>query len=478
MTSLVAHDADAQPAICHGLVIGIDATNLRRGGGRTHLVELLRAADPQVHGVQKVVVWSGRETLAALDDRAWLEKVNPPELDGSLFRRTLWQRFSLSRAARVAGCDLLFVPGGSYAADFYPVVTMCQNMLPFEWQELRRYGWSIVTLKLLLLRFTQSRAFRGADGVIFLTRYAQQQVLKVLGPSKGNGVIIPHGLSSRFSMGPRPQKPIEAYSTDNPYRVIYISIVDQYKHQWHLVEAVAQLRRQTQWPLALDLVGPAYPPALKRLNSCLRRFDPENTWVSYRGAVPYADLHRIYAQADMGVFASSCENMPNILLETMASGLPVACSNRGPMPEILQNAGVYFEPEDPEEIVRALKQLIASPALRTQMANGSYAATKVYTWGRCAANTFEFLAETARCYQATSSYSPLIADFGLYASGVIVMVLSVFYMSFFFSMVTVLFPLLAWAFLRYRRRVARKVSIVARKQQLNLTGRQVNKCAV
>ncbi len=52
-----------------GFVIGIDATNLRQGGGRTHLIELVLAADPPAHGVQKVIVWGGRETLTALDDR-------------------------------------------------------------------------------------------------------------------------------------------------------------------------------------------------------------------------------------------------------------------------------------------------------------------------------------------------------------------------------------------------------------------------
>lgn len=377
------------------MILGIDATNLRQGGGRTHLIELLRAATPSAQGIRKVVVWGSRETLAALDDQSWLEKINPPELDGSFLSRTLWQRFSLSQAARSTGCSLLFIPGGSYAAGFHPVVTMCRNMLPFEWLELWRYGWSISTIRLLLLRLMQSRTLQRADGVIFLTRYAQRQVLKVTGALKRDQVIIPHGLNSRFSMKPRPQRSIDSYCIDKPYRILYVSIVNQYKHQWHVVEAVAQLRRQTQWPLALELVGPAYPPALKRLNACLRRYDPGNTWARYHGAVPYADLHQFYAQADLGVFASSCENMPNILLETMAAGLPVACARRGPMPEILQDFGVYFNPEESGDIANALKQLISSPEARTEMATASYTVSKDYTWERCATETFEFLAKIA-----------------------------------------------------------------------------------
>jgi len=374
-----------------GLVIGIDAANLRQGGGATHLVELLRAAKPQEQGVAQVLVWGNTSILAALEDRPWLVKLCPPVLDQGLFKRILWQKFTLSKAARAASCDLLFVPGGSYAGSFKPVVTMCRNMLPFEWRELKRYGVSLITLRLLLLRLSQSRSFLHAEAVIFLTHYAKGDVLNIIGALQGKTAIIPHGLSTRFHNAPKIQHSITDYTFYNPYRLIYVSIIDQYKHQWLVVEAVAALRKQGL-PVVLDLVGPAYPPALARLNKCLKQWDSEQSWVSYHGAIAYNELHQKYAQADLGVFASSCENMPNILLETMAAGLPVACSNRGPMLEVLGDAGVYFDPEQSDEIALALRKLIESPQLRTALAQASYDRAHQYTWQRCAENTFAFLA--------------------------------------------------------------------------------------
>ena len=80
--------------------LGIDATNLRRGGGVTRLVDLLRAAQPEKHCIDRFVVWGGTATLKALEDRPWLVKRNPPSLDKGLLQRTLWQFFSLSQAAR------------------------------------------------------------------------------------------------------------------------------------------------------------------------------------------------------------------------------------------------------------------------------------------------------------------------------------------------------------------------------------------
>jgi glycosyltransferase involved in cell wall biosynthesis len=381
-----------------GLVVGIDATNLRRGGGLTHLIELLAAAEPEKHGIGRIVVWGGAQTLGQLPDRDWLDKLNPTTLNRGLLRRTWWQRFSLSRAAHAAGCDVLFVPGGSYAGNFRPVVTMSRNLLPFEWQELRRYGWSSTTLKLIVLRYTQTRTFRGADGVIFLTEYARQIVEKVTGQIADKTAIIPHGVNPRFQIKPREQRAIGEYTESNPYRLLYVSIIDQYKHQWHVVEAVHALR-QEGYPIVLELVGMAYLPSLTRLQAAIARFDPEGRWVRYHGAVPYEGLHQIYRQADLGLFASSCENMPNILLETMAAGLPVACSNRGPMPEVLGDAGLYFNPENPADIAQALRKLILSAELRNEKAKASFARARQFSWARCADQTFSFLAEIALGHQ-------------------------------------------------------------------------------
>lgn len=376
-------------------IIGIDAANLRRGGGVTHLVELLRAAQPAAYGIDRVVVWGGQTTLNALDDQSWLDKRNPSVLEKGLLQRSWWQRYRLSQAARDAGCDVLFVPGGNYAGEFHPVVTMSRNMLPFEWRELKRYGWSIMTLKLFLLRLSQTRSYQKVDGLIFLTNYARQAVLGITGDLKAKISIIPHGLNPRFIQTPKPQRAATYFDNSNPFRVLYVSIIDQYKHQWVVVEAIAALRLKGL-PVVLDLVGPAYPHALMRLKKAMARFDADEAWVHYHGAIPFNDLHVRYAQADLGLFASSCENMPNILLETMASGLPIACSSRGPMPEVLGDSGAYFDPECPRDIARAVYELIVSPQLRTKMAEESYRRAFNFSWQRCANETFNFLASIVK----------------------------------------------------------------------------------
>ncbi|CAM8354688.1 RfaG Glycosyltransferase [Candidatus Methylopumilus planktonicus] len=373
------------------MILGIDASSIRSGGGVTHLVELLRAATPSDYGFKKVIVWGGRATLAKIEDRDWLLKVNDPLLDRGLFYRVFWQCFVLKNLAQNSKCNVLFVLGGSDASGFKPMVIMSQNLLPFEWTELLRFGWSLHTLKFILLRWTQSHSFRNADGIIFLTKYARDAVLNVTGPLVGKREIIPHGINSRFIFPSRQHRHLSEFQDDKPCRILYVSIVHPYKHQWHVVEAVAKLK-STGVPIVLKLVG---PPAsgMKRLSDTINRIDPEGKFITFCGAVPYEELNTYYASADIGVFASSCETMANILLEGMAASLPMACSFKGPMPAILRDAGTYFDPESSNSIAQALNLLIASSEIRVEKAEAGLKLSQQYSWQRCASKTFAFLAQ-------------------------------------------------------------------------------------
>ena len=383
------------------MILGIDASNIRRDGGLTYLVELLRAADPASFGIRKVVVWGGTATLGRIEERSWLEKRCHRFMDGSLSSRAIWQTFVLSREARTH-CDGLFVPGGLYVGAFRPFVTISRNMLPFEWEEARRYGFSLAALRLLILRLSQVRTFRRADGLIFLMAYARNTILPMLGKTRGSIATIPHGIANEFMCKPREQRPLSEYDSKRRFKVIYVSTVDAYKHQWLVAEAVAALQRQGM-AISLDLIGPAYPTSLARLKKVLLKLDPAGEYITYRGAVPHKDLRTHYFKADLCLFASSCENMPNILLEGMASGLPIVCSSRGPMPEVLGQGGVYFDPLDTCDIERALRQIIESVELRTRLASISFSRVQQYSWTRCANETFGFLSDVMRKFKGKSA---------------------------------------------------------------------------
>lgn len=384
--------------------IGVDATNIRIGGGITHLLELFNAIDAigiESLQIEQVTIWGGESTLRALPDFSWLSKINPAPLNGPLWRRMSWQMFSLSKAARDARCDVLFVPGGSYVGHFHPVVTMSQNLFPFEWSAIKANGVSLRSLKFVLLRWAQSFSFKHSDGVIFLTQYAQAAVLKVTGPLQAMSTVIAHGLNPRFAYQAKPQLAIDQYTDQHPYRLLYVSIIDTHKHQDQVILAVEQLRRKG-YPLSLTLVGPKEPKAYEQMQQVIQGLQSiqgiqsSGDWLQYLGAIPYQTLEQAYQEADLGIFASSCETFGMIVLEKMAVGLPLACSQRSSMQEILREGGVYFDPLNPQSIAQAIEQYLLSPALREQKRDIAKALAKTYSWEGCAQRTIAFMHQVAQ----------------------------------------------------------------------------------
>ncbi|HWW60741.1 MAG TPA: glycosyltransferase family 1 protein [Thermoanaerobaculia bacterium] len=369
--------------------IGIDASNLRAGGGVTHIAELLRHADPARHGVSEVTIWSGRSTLAQIDERPWLRREHDPLLDGALPQRAFWQRARLPRLARAA-CDVLFVPGGN-SSGVHPYVTMAQNLLPFDPPERARYKYSRIYFRLVGLRALQARTFRRADSVIFPSEYALEKIGPAIGLARDRSAVIPHGVNELFRSEPRPQRALASYSMSAPFRFLYTSIIDLYKHQWNVAEAVVRMRRAGM-PVALDLVGPAYPPAMAKVEKVLERAGEHRAAVRFRGPAEHAETVNAYHDADAFVFASTCESISLILIEAMAAGLPIACSNRRPMLDVLQQAGLYFDAESVDSIEKALRALALDPAVRAACGKSVYDLALQYSWRRCADETFSLLA--------------------------------------------------------------------------------------
>jgi glycosyltransferase involved in cell wall biosynthesis len=262
-------------------------------------------------------------------------------------------------------------------------------MLSYEPGEIDRYSFGKEKLRLIALRYVQNMALRSASGVIFLTRYAARVIQQSCGPLSSIS-YIPHGVGAAFRADPR----TNISDTETPVRCLYISNALPYKHQWHVVDAVALLRRRGL-DLQLELVGGGEGEAQARLEATIAVCDPDRMFVTQRDFVSQKALPEFLAAAHIFIFASSCENMPNTLIEAMAAGLPIACSDRGPMPEVLDDGGVYFDPENPESIATAIADLVNDPAKRIRLASRAMQLATQYSWRRCSDETLSFVAQTA-----------------------------------------------------------------------------------
>ncbi len=372
------------------LTLGIDASRNRSGGAKAHLIGILSECNPAKHGIQEIHVWAFSALLAQLPDYPWLIKHNPIALEQSLFKQLIWQATVFAGEVKSAGCDILFTTDASTLCRFKPMVVLSQDMLSYEPGVMRYFGYGLARLRLLVILVVQNLAFRRAAGVIFLTHYAGKIIQQSCGLLPAIA-YIPHGVDTVFKHSQALSNwPI---SGGRPIRCIYVSNAEMYKHQWVVVEAISLLRKRG-YNLLLSLVGGGNGAAQHLLQDMITVADPQSVFVKQLEFLPHTELPALLAEADLFVFASSCENMPVTLVEAMAVGLPIACSNRGPMPEVLADGGVYFDPVDAESIAGAIEHIIQSPELRLAIAQRARFLSQQYSWKRCADETLAFVAET------------------------------------------------------------------------------------
>lgn len=372
-----------------GLTIGVDASRNRSGGARAHLIGIISSLDPVALGIREVHLWSFSEMLEAIPDFSWLIKHKAPNPKFGLLSELLWQKYSLSKELEKAGCDILFSSIASTLCRFKPMVVLSQDLLSYEPGIMNLFGYSVSRLRLILILFMQNKAFRLADGVIFLTEYAAKVIQKSCGPID-NYVSVPHGVNEIFN---RTEKTKPSYNETGKIKCLYVSPVMEYKHQLEVVKAITLLKERG-YDVSVSLVGGGSGKYNETLDKYLDINEASKSVVEKVDFLPLDKLPEIFSESDIYIFASSCEAFGIALLEGMRFGLPIACSNRSCLPELLEDGGVYFDPENPESIAGAVEEIIKDEDLRQNISTKAAELSKKYSWARCSKETWEFIVDS------------------------------------------------------------------------------------
>lgn len=374
--------------------VGIDASRNKSGGAVAHIIGLLSSANPVDFGIEVVHLWSYSSLHEKIPDYPWLVKHTHKQLDNSIVHQILWQYLTLPRLVKKAECDILLSTDAGTLCPFQPSIVMSRDMLSFEKGEMERYNFfSFQRLRLFLLKYIQIRSLKNAKAAIFLTNYAASIIQPYT--KNGNYKIINHGISDKFRATVK-----YSQTNKNEFSIIYVSNADLYKHQWHVIEAVSLLRKKGL-NVSLKLVGAGSGIASNLVFDAINKYDENGEYIQVYDFMPHEKISTFLKESDVFLFASSCENMPNTLIEGMASGLPIICSNRGPMPEVLGDCGLYFDPEQPKQIAAAIESMIISPEKMKYFAQRSKLRSETFSWDKCAIETWTYLVETVTKKNAT-----------------------------------------------------------------------------
>lgn len=369
--------------------IVINALSARLGGGQTYLQNLLAHLPPQSD--LNILIYAPASLRLPEDRRIRRGATSWPTENPLL--RSVWEKLALPRILARERADLLFCPGGlisTRAPTDCRTVTMFRNMTPFDERARRAVPFGLQRLRIWMLEHLMLASMARADLTIFISDFARSVIearIRVRGAQ-----TIPHGIGATFrTHGQAMERPGQL--PQGKY-LLYVSKFDSYKHQAEVVQGFSRLPRELQQQYTLVLVGETDHPSVAQIEAMKDRLCVPGQ-VQILGAVSYAELPAFYHHAEAIVFASSCENCPNILLEGLASGRPVLSSNVMPMPEFGGCGIEYFSPFDPDDIAQALQRVLTDPQHARQVAAAALLESRRFDWPESAARTWAALTHLA-----------------------------------------------------------------------------------
>lgn len=249
----------------------------------------------------------------------------------------------------------------------------------------------------LLFRITTRLALRTSQHVIAISEATRQDLLAHFPLPRRRVTTIPLAAAPRF----QPQSATAIARLRRQYALperylLYLGINKPHKNLVRLIEAYAKLHRS---------LSTAHPPPLiiagawdERYPQPRQRVDALNLAgaVRFLGRVSDADLPALYSGATLFVFPSQYEGFGLPVLEAMACGAPVACSDTSSLPEVAGEAALLFDPADVDAIAAAMQRPLRDENLRRVLAQHSLQQARRFSWPRTAE-------ETLACYRSVAS---------------------------------------------------------------------------
>lgn len=236
-------------------------------------------------------------------------------------------------------------------------------------------------VRALGMRVLVPLAARRSQRVIAPSAATAADVERVLGVPRSRVDVVPNGLGATSDVTPAPEGEVRR-RLDLGSRPLLLSVSAKRPHKNlpTLLDALARMPREGR-PV---LVVPGYPtPHEAELRARARKLGVEPD-VRLLGWVSDAFLEGLYATAAAFVFPSLYEGFGLPVLEAMARGVPVACSDRSSLPEVGGDAAVYFDPSDPAAIAAAVAGLLEDPVAAAGLREAARARAAGFTWERSA----------------------------------------------------------------------------------------------
>jgi glycosyltransferase involved in cell wall biosynthesis len=248
-------------------------------------------------------------------------------------------------------------------------------------------------LRVKFLQQMIARAAKRADRIIAISEFTRKDVIEYFKIPADKVTCIYQGFDAERFQKKYPLEQITQIK--NKYRlpekfILSVGHLEPRKNFNRLLQAFYEIRQQERIPYKLIIVG-RENWLFTSFYKLMEQFNLQED-VIFTGFVDHDDLAALYQLADLFVLPTLFEGFGFPLLESMAAGTPVVCSNATCLPEIGQNAAIYFNPYDVGDMSQKILDVLKNIKLKENLVNRGYENINRFNWRSCAE-------ETIRVYQ-------------------------------------------------------------------------------
>lgn len=312
--------------------------------------------------------------------------------------------FDLGRSLRRDRPSLLHVQYTAPLGCPVPVVVSVHDVSFLEHPEYFRFP------RATQLRLTVRRTVQTAAKVVTGSEFSRAAIARAYGLDPADIALVPNAASPVFRPIDRKRAAegvLARFGIQCPF-LLAVGDLQPRKNQAGLVRAFAEMTHKLpQLPHSLVLAGQDTWFS-GQVREAVRTSGVE-TRVRFTGFVTDEELLMLYNACELFVFPSLYEGFGLPLLEAMACGRAVACSNVSALPEVADAAAILFDPRSTEDMARAMSDLLLDDELRARMERLGLSRAAHFSWRKTAEMTLEVYREVAGLAVARSRLPKSVA---------------------------------------------------------------------
>ncbi len=327
---------------------------------------------------------------------------SPTQAASADSRRSVSDMLRMGRAVAREPLDLFFFPS---VYTYFPVFSRVRKLVAIH---------DVIAEKFPRLVFNSRKsqffwdmktwlAIRQSDLVLTVSEFSKQGISEHFNIDRERIRVVTEGTADSFfpvTDARRLHDSLARYGIDDHIRyVLYVGGIAPHKNLAVLIDAFDLLLASGQYgDVRLVLVGD-YENDVFLIDEAIRKRMSVPAFrerVIFTGYIPDEDLNCLYNAASVFVLPSFCEGFGLPALEAMSCGTVVIGSNTTSIPEVVGDAGLFFDPNSATELASGLRTVLDDTILRSELEHRALARAATFSWRQSAADTLRVFNELGR----------------------------------------------------------------------------------